>query len=204
MAFIPFDKVVKVDWVYSFENSEMVNSFYWKFTEPINESILAAVIDNANTWWDENLRLEQVSALSLIKMRATDLTSQNAQSVEVGISPPVQGANTGQALPANVAYQVSWTTGFRGRSFRGRSFWPGFPEDDSSGSTWATAVHTRTAVYAYNLRIVDFEPYTATPVVCSREYNGVPRTVGVATPITGHTIYTYVASQRRRLPGRGR
>lgn len=203
MVFVPVQNTVHAELVYSFEGSIMENNLYYQFPMGVDEDQLMTVQDNLNTWWDENIQQYQVDDLSLINVRVTDLTTENGMSLEGAVNPPAAGASATDPLPANCALQVSFTTPYRGRSYRGRIYIPGLPEDRSSGSQWTAAFLALMATAIDNLLLVDFEPYTANLVVVSRYHDGAPRAQGLHTAVSGYKISPYIVSQKRRLPGRG-
>jgi len=78
--------------------------------------------------------------VSLAKVGVRDLRTDNqAEFIDTGAA--VVGTGTGDLLPGQVALCVTLRTALAGKSFRGRSYLPGFVEADNqaSGTTGATA-----------------------------------------------------------------
>lgn len=132
-----------------------------------------------------------------------DLSTQDGpvQTYDITLNP--LGAVNTEAVPNNVTFCVTHRTQSRGRSFRGRSYVVGLAEGN--------VLNSRLGPIAVAGIVAAFEDLRAAVqgdglpmVVVSRVANGVPRTTGVATPITECvSVDNVVDSQRRRLPGRG-
>jgi len=168
------------------------------------QTLATAIIDAIDSFQggptifaDPNCALETI--------RMTDLTTSSGPSFDwvTGTSDnlPFTG-NAGSAVLSNQDCSVvTWQTTARGRSFRGRSFMPGLPQDallngttikpvyvtDLSG--WWEAIHS-------GINTAGGGPWAH--VVVSRISGGAPRSVGVATPIVTFRMNDYVGSQNRR------
>lgn len=102
-------------------------------------------------------------------------------------------------MPNNVSFAIKFGTGLAGRSYRGRFYHIGFSEamvaDNVIITGNANQIRDAFPTLAGDLGAVGLEH-----VVVSKQLNGVPRTVGVATKIT---TYSYtdlrVDTQRKRL-----
>ena len=96
---------------------------------------------------------------------------------------------------------TTWFTGFRGRSFRGRTFWAGINTDRLvNPNTFTTQYAGVLDAWAAGLLNV-METGIFTPVVLSRYANKQPRALGLTTPINSHETRTAVHTLRRRLTG---
>ena len=114
------------------------------------------------------------------------------------------GGVAGEANPNNVAACISFRTGLRGRSFRGRNYVPGIP-----GSV--VTLNTMDPTFINDLELA----YTALVgpgtflagwefVVVSRVTGGVVRDTGIATPVTFVVVVgNAVRSMRSREVGHG-
>lgn len=133
---------------------------------------------------------------------ATDIGQEGgAQAVYVPGSP-VPGELTGQTLPNQVALVVTLRTARVGRSYRGRTFLCGFPEESSEGSF--VAVGSRAALNAardaWENALLAIR--TGTWCVLSRRLNKAPRPFGIGTPITAAQLRNYRwDTMTTRLPG---
>jgi len=155
-------------------------------------------------WWSNYLKVLQVNTVQLFMLRYTDLTTQTSGGIEYTTGLPIAGTYADdQGMPSNVTVAVKWTTGLRGRSYRGRTYHIGTPRAEIEGNLIATD-YRGDLVQAYGTLINRFTQTGGQMVVASRQNNGVIRTTGVSTPITAVSVEHTVDSQRRRLPGRGK
>lgn len=154
------------------------------------------------SWFDTEMQPLMTAGYVLERIKLRDMTSENSFSKDwVGILP-LTGVMAGNSLPSNVAWCLKKQTGRAGRSYRGRIYHPGMGEAQVSGN-YVDATYASDVIDAYNY-IVDnitgvgqgFEM-----VVVSYQNNGVPRTSGLATVVTGIVATDLrVDTQRRRLP----
>lgn len=140
-------------------------------------------------------------------VKLTDMSSSTGPTTVVthGTSAtlPLNGGGSASNLTNNAALVVTQHTGNRGRSFRGRTYLANMTVASASSSvetlpaTAANAVALITAIATAGLA------NGCTLAVFSRQNGGVPRTVGVATPVETLAANLAFDSQRRRLEGRG-
>lgn len=107
---------------------------------------------------------------------------------------PIDGTNGSDPLPGQNAAIVSWKTGRRGASYRGRTFLGGMTEAQVTSGVLAAAYVT--AIEAFADLIV--APGGHDFVVLSRVQNGDVLAEAIGTSITGYTIPTHFGTQRRR------
>ncbi len=175
-----------------------VNADGWSFQE------LSLLASDLVSWWTSDLAPLLSFELSLREVYVRDLSAQAALEASSAPSTQATGGVNNESLPANIALCVSLRTGFAGRSYRGRSYVPGIPENQSQYSVF-TGSFVTAVVNAYNILRADSIAGGYPLVVVSRRVGGVARDVGVATPVTAViAVDTAVDSQRRRLPGRGK
>lgn len=203
MAFIRVPNVVQVEMVYLWDGQFVENVFHAQHAPGYDESDIANLLDVFNGWHDANLDLVQSSAVSLINLIGTDLDSQTGPRVEDSAGLPRAGTAASPSMPNNVSLVVKWTTGNRGKSFRGRTYHIGLREDVVTANR-VDAGHIASLVTHYGPILTLLTAAGWTMVVASRYTNNAPRATGIATPITGFSIEPVVDSQRRRLPNRGR
>jgi hypothetical protein len=112
-------------------------------------------------------------------------------------------------MPGNCSPCISFHTGNRGRSFRGRNYLAGIPVNQVATSTfeetWANNV-----VDAYLQMKSDLGGADFTHVVVSRfsgveliagKKHSIPRVAGIATPVDSYSFTDRtIDSQRKRLP----
>jgi len=205
MAFIPVANTAQLDLIYLQDGQRIENTLYAKFPSAPSPTDIADLASAVKAAWVDNIMPLLSSTVSLIAVEASDLTSDSGpQAVDTG-GLPVAGDVTSRAMPNNVALCVSFRTGLRGRSFRGRNYLPGMSSDAvSEGVNEVNAAYQTSVRNAYLAVQLTIEGVGAEWVVVSRFHDGAPRVSGVATPVT-NVVFTdnIVDSQRRRLPGRG-
>lgn len=143
-------------------------------------------------------------AVTGIKASALDTVASPSYQNTVGGTVhdfPIAGTITGNAATSQVAVVNTLQTGNRGRSYRGRNYWPGVPfsylVDDST--------ITPAAVLSWDVFIDDFIAFMSsntTPiVVISRHADHAPRVAGVMTPVLDCRAEAKLGTQRRRVAG---
>jgi len=137
--------------------------------------------------------------IALSTVVAHDISVANGEKQVLAVSPPIQGFVTGPAVPNNVALVVSHKTAKTGRSFMGRTYLAGADiaslTDNSIGAARAANI-----VAQFNTLITALGTINAELVVASFVSGGVPRAMGVATPVDSTAMNLRVDTQRRRLP----
>jgi len=105
---------------------------------------------------------------------------------------PVTGTSGADPLPGQNAALITWLTGTRGKSFRGRTYIPGLTEASiTSGVLTAGFV---TALQTFENDVIT----NANVGVISRYHDSALRNSGIVTVITGAQHHDHVATQRRR------
>lgn len=203
MAFIPIPNAVKVTIEFTLAGQTVVLTFTVSKGSPFSGADLISVANIFESWRDTNLRTLQSNTCVGSRIVVVDLSSQFAPSYELPIVTNAAGTATGDAYPNNVANVVSLLTTLRGRAFRGRSYMVGMAESWGSGSSILVVTATLLA-NTYNALQTSLTGSGMSLAVGSRQLNGVPRAIGVATPVSSFRVDTILDSQRRRLPGRGR
>lgn len=203
MPFIPCPNTVQLELIYSQAGQTTQNVHHYLTPVVPSAASLSLFCASALDWWDTQLENRVCSATQLVLIRATDLSSQVGPVVNYGVSLPQVGTRTGTMLPNNVTVAITKRTAARGRSFRGRTYWPGLNTVDVtanvvSGTLIASIITALTA--GQTLTTADGDYLMS---VLSRYGSGDPRPAGILSTITGFTSDGVVDSQRKRLPGRG-
>jgi len=212
MPFVPVANTVEVELRFLLDGQHIENTLYFEIGIAPDPSNMTTLLNNVESWWIDNVAPLCSASLSLVELVATDLTTATGPQVTVA---PVGGdpGGLGQpALPNNVTLSVSFRTANRGRSFRGRNYFPVLSEGQVTDNTVTAGVVTAIQdAYAAILTDVNGGLPPVTWVVVSRfsgiDSNGdpIPRVAGISTPVTTVVIVDpIIDSQRRRLPGRGR
>lgn len=202
MAFIPLPLTAEVVLRYSWQNQQVANVFHVRSNAGWTAENLVLLGQTFVTWWDDAMRPLVSNTVTLNEVVCTDFSVEDGRGVIVTDGLPLTGALTEESVPNNVSLAVKWTTGFTGRSFRGRSYHVGLTiaqvTANAVDSTPLAAITAAWTLLRTRMIAADYEL-----VVASRQFNNAPRTVGVVTPIIGTSVDSTLDSQRRRLPGRG-
>jgi hypothetical protein len=210
MPFVPVPNTALVELRMTFDSQQVENTLWFEFGSDPDAAVLTTLASELESWWVGQyapLISEQVVLREVVATNMSSASSVQVAQVAAGLET---GTQTSPPLPSNASLTVSFRTGLRGRSFRGRNYIVGLTEDTNTGNQ-INAVYLSSVRDAYaNLLPGIGAPTGATWVVASR-FSGVtgagvpiPRATGVTTPITTVVIVDdIIDSQRRRLPGRG-
>lgn len=164
---------------------------------------MTAVATAFKNWENVTAKAEHSNSLGLYNILVKDLTSRDAPAIDYQTGLPIQGANVGQALPGNVTVAIKWETGFRGRSFRGRTYHVGMTATQVLGDQLVVGTQASLlAIYRALIADVFAVPGCELGVVSYASHNAW-RAAGLFTPIIDCSINADLDSQRRRLAGRG-
>jgi hypothetical protein len=210
MPFVPVPDTFLVELRMTCDLQQVENTLWFDVGETPNQANMSDTLDAVFGWWkDEIAPLLNVN-VELRELVATDMSSATGPQVAFTPTTDNLGALSEELLPNNVSLTVSFRTAQRGRSFRGRNYVVGLSRTQINASTVIEGVVDGFQAGYQNL-IAAAGIVGATWVVASR-FSGVnpttgkpiPRTTGIATPITTVVVVDpFVDSQRRRLPTRG-
>lgn len=205
MAFVPVPNTIMLESIYEWNGQTVENTSYFEFAEGAPTLVqVSDFLDQVSTLIQEELLPLLNETIALVRLVGTLLTAIDSFSYTLNISPPVAGSSAGESMPNNVTYCISFLTAARGRSFRGRNYVPGLGNGQVDGNNIVSTTRTGLLAFYTALSALAIDN-SFEMVVVSRMADGVARTTGVTTGITGFTTFdTTVDSQRRRLPGRGR
>src|SRR5437867_4645829 len=210
MPFVPVVNTALVE-VRVIVNGQKCESTLWmEHATAIDATALGAIGIAVRDWYIAGPMTIQTSALQLIEVVSTDMTTATGlQDVSVPSSPTF-GGSTANAVPNNVTMSISFRTGTRGRSFRGRNYVLGMTEDQIAGNQVVAGLSALWVGHYEDLIGVAADAGW-TWVVASR-FSGVdpttgepiPRSTGITTPVTTVlAVDDNIDSARRRLTGRG-
>ena len=138
--------------------------------------------------------------LTLLSVKATDLTVEGGATFEAAASPPVDGGTAGESLPNSVALCYTKRTSRAGRSYRGRTYLPGLVEAQVNGNFLASGVGATLGPIMGNLASA-METSGFDLVVLSRRNGGAARPTGISTAMNSVVLLTeLVDSQLGRMP----
>jgi len=109
-----------------------------------------------------------------------------------------QGTHAGTPDALGIAMTITWKTGFAGKSFRGRTFVLGLPEEERTGRFWSDGIMASTQT-VYDSLLGDFVDAGLPLVVVSKQRDGVALTTGVPTAIVSGRANKPVHKQWRRM-----
>lgn len=205
MAFIPVPNVAQINVRGSVDNQQIENTLYFQSDTTVTQAGLAQLGSDMYGYVVANWLPQLPSDYSLRELYCIDLTTQTSETYTFPAEPEDVGLLSGSVLPNNCSFTITFVTSQRGRSFRGRNFWPLLRESDVRNNT---LLETRAGFIRtiYTLMVGPDEVSSGwTWGVVSRYANSAARPSGIFTPCQSakYTDLT-VDSQRRRLPSRGR
>jgi len=204
MAFIPAPNIVEVEFRCTLagqriENRVMVDAF-----EAVTPTVLADITGACAAWCENTYFDWQTDDVRLVEVVGTDLTTQNGEQFTIIPEGTIVGSVTGGTMPNEVSFCISFRSGARGRSARGRAYSLSVPRARVAGNfveaTWADGL-----VGAFTTLRNDLTNGGWALVVVSYISNKVPRPGGpVYFPVVSFQYEDLVVdSMRRRKPGVG-
>ena len=203
MAFIPAAAVAQIEMRGRAHVERVENTLYFHktaggMTQADLDALTLFMAQEYNLAWKAQLPPEYVHA----EVYGTDLTNATSFTSTNTSQANVAGSKAGTGLPGNVTFCISFRTVNRGRSGRGRNYWPLLAEADVTGNFLSTA--QRNLILGVYNRLISAPPTGWVWGVLSRYTNGAPRVNGLFQPITNViAVDDAVDSQRRRLAARG-
>jgi hypothetical protein len=168
-------------------------------TQPgtVSSADLDDVVIASLAYWND-LKAGLSSSYTLSNITVTDVSVANGTQVILPLVTDNTGAVTGVAAAANAACCISLRTNFTGRSFRGRFYVGGLPQEALLNAQ--SLQPSAAAAYAGFMEdfITAVSALGKTLVVVSNYAAGVVRVIALATEIISVIVDTKVDSQRRR------
>ena len=210
MPFVPVPNTAAIVLRQIWNSQQVVNTLYFHQTGAWNAITLSNLASTVMTWWDTHIQPLVSNTIALVEVSATDLTTATSTAVDFPVSPPLIGAASVNSVPNNCSIALTFKTGSRGRSFRGRNYVAGIPGTQVANNIVDGGL-IEDLITAYELHISETGPDTGSEWVVVSRFSGVdadgkpiPRTTGLFTPIISVGVFDQIVdSQRRRLPGRG-
>lgn len=185
------------------EGHRWMNNYWRHTTDALTQSLSDAIAaEVAGAYAALAPRLS--AAWSLDDFVCTDRRAAGAPQYHSPPAVPLIGALGDQPLPGMVNALIQWTTAFRGREGRGRSFFTGFTEASSNGGGIEGATQTALQDFADEILGVDYFAVVslfkgvAIATSGSRRKKPIPRAVGVVHQITADGVPGAWYTQRRR------
>lgn len=205
MAFIPVPNGIKVCMRFSKASQQVCNIFYVTTTSTVDAAFLNTLGATIKTWWNSYMKAGTTTDMSLEAIELTDVSAPGAIGIEYTTGLPIAGVDSSAPMPNNVALAVKLSTGFTGRSARGRQYLAGLGLGSLAADNQQVAPAAKTALLAaYNALLPALATAAVDLVIASFVSGGVPRTTAVTNPVLSFFINNVLDSQRRRLPERGK
>ena len=203
MTYQPVAATIGLELVQQLDGQIIENTLYVRKDTTVDIADLLTVADQAIEWWAADLAPLLTNRVTLLRVVATDLSSEFGPAVVDTGFLPAAGSINSDCVPSNAALCISFRTALRGRAFRGRNYVSGIAEGNVTLNTveLSTAEGIRAAYENFPTHLDTGYHH----VVVSRTVNHV---VQMPSALTNEVI-SYVLtdriidSQRRRLPGRG-
>lgn len=186
---------------FTYQGEPAQNTLYFLWGAEPDEANLLTLADAVYTRWADEAAPFCPTSLTLNNVECNSLDGPEAPTATYTPVSAISGEDPLPAMPNNVSIAVSFKTGRSGRSRRGRNYWLGILEANVSDNRLDGSV--RAAILAYYGTMVGPEAVVGDTIwgVYSRISGGVPRLVGLFTPITAVVFAdSVVDSQRNRLP----
>lgn len=210
MPFVPVPNTFEAEIRMLCAGQRIENTLYFRPQVEGDDPSLSNLGASLLIWWNTFYAVCIPTEVTLREIHITNLTTATSPiHTQPAPAPAPTGDRITPVLPNNATLAVSFRTGARGRSFRGRNYLAALAEGDVVESTVSAALQVD-VLAAYNALLAPAISDNFQWVVVSR-YSGVdaegdpiPRTTGIATDVLSVVIVDpIVDSQRRRLPGRG-
>lgn len=166
---------------------------------PYSASDLHDLNTDINSWWAAQVQGLVGSNFTIVDYKATGLTTSVDPVDVLPCLVACSGSGAGSVEANQVAVVITKHTALRGRSYRGRNYWPAV----LSSSLFTGRTLGAVAVAQWNSAYSNLPGFLAAhggvEVVLSRYNAGVRRTVGVATPIVGYECKGLLGTIRNRV-----
>lgn len=204
MAFVPAVNVCEVELRYTWDGQNVENTLYFVAVTGFDETDMADLAGIVAGWWHDSVRPQQSEDVTLRELYLTDLNTNTSPTLTYTTGLPDAGSAAAPSLPNNNSFTISFRTGGRGRSSRGRNYWVGLLAGQVVASE-VTEVHAASIKAAYDALFDALSESAWSWCIISRFHNLAPRTTALVQQVSTVVITDLtVDSQRRRLPGRGR
>jgi len=210
MAFVPSATEVQTTLEGVVDNCQTINDLFFSLPGGYILSDIQSLNTNLTSWFQLSIAPLLSENWSSVAVHSRALNVPNGFVVDQGAA--AVGGVANEAAPNNVAGCISFRTGIAGRSFRGRNYVPGVPNNLITLNTMDSAFMLD-VLSAYNLLLPGGGALPGGWIwgVLSR-FSGIdalghpiPRAAGVFTPIV-NTLFVNpkVKSMRSRSPGHGK
>ena len=168
---------------------------------PFTAADLLVLCSEANSAWVELMESITSTQINYMGSEAVALDAEDGFYAELPVVTPIAGTRSGSPTPLSACAIVTFRTGERGRSARGRFFHTGLIVTDlQTPHTWkadsALAVQNALGTYA---PAICSDVTGAEHCVISRQEGNVVLAEGVTRIVTSYVGRTYMGTQRGRV-----
>lgn len=202
--YIPVINTVKTELVYTVLDEIVENVLHFVKTTPWTLTDLATFGAQVKGAWNSNIKQNQSTDCSLIKIRLTDLTTASSPGIEYVTGLPITGTIGNGVENGAQTVATKFLTPGRGRSHRGRAYNVGMPDNTVTNNriTDAYAQDLTDGWEGFRADILG-DTLAAIQVVVSYCQGKSWLEEGIPYEVVATSTDVWVDSQRRRLHGRG-
>lgn len=199
MAFIPYPNGVKAVLEYGSANLEWTNTLWFEELTP-GIGDMQELADYLHTWTNTNILPQMSNAFSCKNVYVYDMSAETGVVVQSTVTPVIGGV-VDSAGAISSAIVVTFRTGTRGKSGRGRNYLAGFAEEDMTSTAIADAAVITAVENAYDLLITEVQTSTDYYWVVASQYSGgLPRAEVLGFQVLNAEVRNATfGTQRRRI-----
>jgi hypothetical protein len=131
---------VRIEINYAMQNNNAANVLHAHYTGTVGYAELDALELVIAGWLTSDWAPLASDMWEATSIDLIDMGSLTGVRKSYPLSPPTQGTNVSQALPANATLAIKADIGRRGRGVNGRTFWVGLAEDGVQGNEVLTTI----------------------------------------------------------------
>ena len=197
MAFIPGINQIYTNFDLTLFGEGVSFGLWFDGAAPATIGDLTALNTALILWYQVNLTPLHSNQMTFNGVTSYAMDALDAPRVATPITP-VPGTFAGPALDLNTAMVISLSTDNRGRSGRGRVYFPGLVEGTTDTgiftTTWRDDVRQ-----AFEALAPEVTPLGLTHIVSSAYFNNAPRVQRLAQPVVQYVAKAKPGTQRRRV-----
>jgi hypothetical protein len=202
--FIPALNTAKLELVVSAFGQRAENVLHFRKPTAWDAVSLDTLANQAFAAWDAHIAPMTSNAVTLEVIKATDVAVEDGLGVEVDGDGHTGTHTSAAAMPLGTTAATKFSSGFTGRSRRGRAYFIGLSKDQVSNNQLATGVAADLSdMWAAFVADIAADMTGVEHVIVSYCHDNAWRTNAVVTPVTDYTTNQDIDSMRRRLTGRG-
>lgn len=202
MAFIPAPNTVRVCIQFEWTGQTVEICLAFLRNTSVDVGSMNDLLDGLEAWRIDSIIPHQSQDITSVQYQATNLTTSTSPSFTRSISASQAGLVAQDSVPNNVALVTTFQTALRGRSYRGRAYFPGLPVTVLADSVTVDPAEANDISAEYGLIGANI-PADWGHVVVSYQNNNVLRSTAARTPVIAYRTEQFLDSQRRRLANRG-